>query len=115
MAIYSLEAMRDFQITFEVACRSDVCHWAILDNIRPPIEGNSPPPQKKIKTWNSKTGLTKMSGIPMAVDKKHKKRKILEFQNNSDKKSLEFQHPLGSHELKKFGIPAKPGIPGGQE
>ena len=30
--------------------------------------------------------------------KKKKKKIILEFQNNSDKKSFEFQHPLGAHE-----------------
>ena len=37
-----------------------------------------------------------MYGIPRAIDKKT----ILEFQNNSQNKSLEFQHPLSAHELK---------------
>ena len=81
--------------------------FQIISDPFPPIEGIFFPQ----KRWNSKTGLTKMSGIPRAVDIKTK-TKSWNSETIPKKKSLEFQHPLGAHES---GIPAKAGIPGGQE
>ena len=54
-----------------------------------------------------------MSGIPRAVDQK--KKKILEFQNNSTKKSGIPTPSRCSWVKKRSGIPAKAGIPGDQE
>ena len=58
----------------------DGLHWAIPDNIWPPPPMESKKMPNKKDGIPTKTGLNKMSGIPMAVD-----QKILEFQNNSDK------------------------------
>ena len=62
----------------------------------PTIEGNFFSTKKR---WNSKTGLTEISGIPRAVDQKKEKKK-LDFQNNSDKK-------VWNSNVKKFRIQQK--------